>query len=421
MLKVNDEIKVKIIDLDYKGDGIAKVDDLYIFTPGLLKAEEATIKIISLKKGYALGKVIKLHKKSLERTAETSIFGSINLSHLAFAKQLLWQQQITKTTMEKVLKGTINVSNTVTDNNPYNYRNKVVFHCLYDPFLKLSLYSHNNQQLTVVNNFMLAPKVVNEIILKLNESQILIKNKELLNIIFKTNTNNEVLVTLVSNKEEFKELNQIITFFKSFSNVKGLTLNLKKQKEKILSDKSIVLFGINLLTEGILLLNDQSFMQVNYQVANLVYNLVKDNIFGTKIVDAYCGVGSIGFSVYNEDYQITMIDNNRENIKLAKTIKRDNNFNNVKVVLANAEDVIKDYNPETIILDPPRKGLHTNLINSVISNNIKRVIYLSCDLQTLTRDLKAFSSDYNIINVYPIKMFPQTNAFETLVVLDKKN
>lgn len=420
MFNINEKLNVSVIGLDYKGDGISKVNDFFIFTPGLLKDEQATIKIVNVKKNYAIGKLIEIHKKSIERISNTSTLGSIKLSHLSFKEQLKWQEEITKQTIDKVLSENINVKKTITDNNMYNYRNKVVFHCVYKPTLKLALYSNNNKNLTVINSFILAPKIVNDIILKLNESDITIKNKDLLNIIFKTNSKNEILITLVSKKLKFKELNNIINFLKDFKKVKGITLNFKKHKEKILSDKSILLYGNNLLYEGILLINDQSFMQVNYGVANLVYNLIEENIVGTKVVDAYSGVGSIGFSIYNDKYEITMIENNKENIRLANIIKDNNNFKNVKIVFENAEDVIDKYNPDTIILDPPRKGLDIKLINEVINNNIKRIIYLSCNLQTLARDLKVFNKSYNIIKIYPIKMFPQTASFETLVILSKK-
>ncbi len=421
MLKVKNKIKVNIIGLDYKGDGISIVDDLYIFTPGLLKGEEATIELTRVKKKFAVGKVIKIHKKSIDRISNTSIFGSINLSHLSFLKQLKWQEDITKETMHKVLGNDINIKDIITDGKEYNYRNKVVFHAIYKPSLKLGLYSHNNKRLTAIDEFMLAPKIVNDIIFKLNKSNIIIKNKDIINISFKTNTKEEVLVTLVSSKKSFKELDEVVDFFKGFSNVKGITLNLKKHKEKILSNKSIILYGTNLLTEGILLMNDQSFMQVNYGVAELVYDLIKENIVGKTIVDAYSGVGSIGFKIYDEDYNITMIENNKENIKLANIIKENNNYKNIDIVMANAEDVIGDYMPDTIIVDPPRKGLNNELINAVINNNVKRVIYLSCDLQTQVRDLRVFVESYDILKVYPIKMFPQTSAFETLVILDKKD
>lgn len=419
VLKINDKIKVDVIDLDYKGDGVSKVNDIFIFTPGLLAGEIATIEIVSLRKRFGIGRLIEIHERSIDRVSDTSIFGSINLSHLSFEKQLAWQHKVTKATLEKVLRKEVNVLDTITNNKVNHYRNKVVFHAIYNPNLKLALYSNDNKELTIVDSFILATEIVNEIIKSINSSEIKIKDKNVLSIQFKTNSNNEVLVTLVSNKKGFNELDALVDLFKEFKQVKGITLNLKKHREHILSDESIVLYGDNLLNEGILLANDQSFLQVNTGVANMVYRLIKEHVIGERIVDAYSGVGSIGFNIYDNNRRITMIDNNIANIKLANIIKQNNNFKNVEIIHALAEDVIDKYTPDTIIVDPPRKGLHDNLINEVINNNVERVIYLSCNLQSLARDLKIFSDSYNILKAYPIRMFPQTNSFETLVIMEK--
>lgn len=420
MLKVNEKLKVKIIGLDYKGDGIAKIDNTFLFIPGVLEDEEVLVEIVSLKKNYGTAKLLEVIVSSTDRVKPTSQLGSLSLEHLSFEKQLLWQEKITKQTLEKVLNTNLNVLETITDGIETNYRNKVVFHVIKGNLLKLGLFSSNNQDLVVVNNFVLANKQVNELVKLINDSKIIIAENTLENIVFKNNSQDEILVTLVSKKSKFKGLNEIVKLLNKDNNVKGITINLKKQNNKIISNESILLYGNNLLKEGILLLNDQSFMQVNYGVANLVYQLIKENIYGIKIVDAYSGIGSIGFSIYDNNYQITMIENNDANINLAKVIKHNNNYHNVTIIKANAENVIKEHNPMTIIVDPPRKGLDKTLINALITNEIPKVIYLSCDLQTLVRDLKLFSHLYNFEKVYPIKMFPQTNSFETLVVLKRK-
>lgn len=420
MLKIGDQHQVNINELDYKGDGITKIANTYFYVQGVLKGEEVIVEITNLKGKYGNAKVVKIIKESNNRVNKTSLLGSLNLYHLAFSEQLNWQKRITKETLERALQIDILVNETVTDNREFNYRNKVVFHVLKGNVLKLGLFSNNNQSLEVVNNFILASKQVNEILTILNSARIAIDNNVLSNIVFKNNRRGQILVTIVSNTKDFKGLKDLVNVLKAFKNVIGLTINLKKYQEKILSNESILVYGINLLEDNNLLINDQSFMQVNFGVMDLTYNLIKENIKGSKIIDAYSGVGSIGFSVYSNDKQITMIENNSANVSLANKIKSDNSYHNIDIVLANAEDVIKDYSADTIIIDPPRKGLKESLINEIINNDIERIIYLSCDLQTLTRDLRVFSNNYDIDKVYPIKMFPQTNAFETLVILNRK-
>lgn len=420
MIELNKQYDVRIIDLDYKGDGIAKINDTFIYVNGLLTDERAIIKITKSNEKFAIGEIVKITKESEDRIKPNSNLGSLNLYHLDFSKQLKWQSKITKETLEKVLRQELNILNIITDNNAYNYRNKVVFHVLKEQVLKLGLFSNDNQNLEVVNNFILATQTVNDIIKAINEAKIEISINTLNSFIFKNNSNNNVLVTIASKSKSFKGLEEIVRLLKTFKRVVGLTINIKKYKEKILSEESYLIYGINLLSEKGLLINDQSFIQVNYGVMNLAYQVIKENLLGKKIIDAYSGVGSIGYTIYDEKYHITMIENNEANIKLAEMIKANFNYQNIKIVKANAEDVIKDLNADTIIVDPPRKGLARFLINEVVKNDINRVIYLSCDLQTLARDLKIFSDYYKIDKIYPVKMFPQTNSFETLVIMTRR-
>lgn len=417
MIKLNDKIKVNIIDLDYKGDGIAKIDDFYLYIKGALKGELVLAKITQVFKNYANGIVLDEIEKSRFRVRKLSNLGSLNLMHLAFTEQLNWQKEITKNTLNKVLNDNINVLDTITDNNEFNYRNKVVYHVFKGSILKLGLFNFDNSELIIVNDFILANKETNKLVEKINNSDINIEENVLSNIVFKNNSNNEILVTITSKKYNFKGLDEITKLLKNNPNVKGLTINIKVYKEKILSDESKLIFGTNVLEENNLLISDLSFMQVNLGVMHKTYNLIKENIKGNNIIDAYGGIGSIGYSIIDEYKNITIVDNNKSNIDLANIIKTKNNYNNVITILGNSEDVLKDIKADSIIVDPPRKGLMSNLIDSIIESKIDQVIYLSCDLQTLARDLKLFSKFYIINQVYPIRMFPQTNSFETLVIM----
>lgn len=417
MLETNKVYKVKILDLDYKGDGITKIADKFIYVKGLLKEEVALIKLVKLNKRFGVGEIVEIIEKSSLRSTNLNELGALNLAHLNFDYQLKWQKDVTKETLEKVLNKNIEVSNTITDSNEFNYRNKVVYHVIPKKVLKLGLYANNNNKLIVVDNFLLANKKVNEIVSIINKKQIKIEENTLFNLIFKNNQKDEILITIVSNDFNFKGLEELIEILSKIENVKGITINIKEHKEKHLGTNSKVVYGKNLIKDKTLLINDQSFIQVNYGVMDLTYDLIKKYIVGPKIIDAFSGVGSIGFSIYNNSYNIIMLENNLANIKLAKSIKKDNNYHNVKIISGNAEDEIIKLNGNTVIVDPPRKGLDIKFVNALKEIKAERFIYLSCNLQTLTRDLKLLENEYEIVKVYPIKMFPQTNAFETLVIL----
>lgn len=419
MLKVNEIYESKILSLDFKADGVVKINDTFIYIKGALPNEVVKFKINKLNKRFGFAEIVEIIEKSKDRADNLNELGSLNLSHLSFLKQLTYQKDITKQTFDKVLNKDVNVLNTITDNNKYNYRNKVVFHLLNKDEITLGLYKNDNKTLIKVNNFLIANKYSNELIELINNSKIKVDYLALKHISIKNNSNNELLVTLISYKEKFKGLNELINLIKSFNKVIGITLNIKESNNKILGTKSILLYGSSYLKENDLLITDKSFYQTNFNVANLTFNLIKENILGNNIVDLYSGIGSIILNVLKDDYNAYMVENNEENIKLAKTIIKNKNINNLKIIKANSEDVFNDLTGDTLIVDPPRVGLYKDLVLSIKKSNFKRLIYLSCNLQTLVRDIKLLNNSYNIDKVYPVKMFPQTSSFETLVILTK--
>lgn len=420
MLKVKENYKVTITGLDYKGDGIARIDDNFIYVQGALEGEEVLVKLFKVKKNIGFGQLLEVIKESEHRVNTTNKLGSINLSHLSFKEQLNWQTKVTKDTFDKVFKNDFNVSNIVTDNVETNYRNKVVFHVLENRTLKLGLYKTNSKDLIEVNNFLLANNKANELLASLNASGINVDFRRLKHIMIKNNSKNELLVTLVSMNRSFMGKEELIEFISHNESVNGITLNIKDNEEVILGHKSYTLYGINELKEGNLLITDQSFSQVNYGVMNLVYSIIKENVKGKKIIDAYSGIGSIAYSILNDKNNITLIESNLANIKIAQKIKEKNNYNNVEIVHDLAENAIEKFNADTLIVDPPRVGLKESFVNEINRQTPNRVIYLSCNLQTLVRDVRLMEENYQIKEIHPIKMFPQTNSFETLVILDKK-
>lgn len=407
------KLMLTIKELDYKGDGVSFYNNLPVFIKGALPDEEVLIRIITSKKKYYIGELIEVLSKSKDRVTEKIVLGSLNMSHLSFDKQLKWQTDITKSTFKKVFKKEFKYGEIITDNNNLNYRNKVVFHVLEKDVLTLGLYSYKGQNLIETNDFIIANILANKVVKSLNEAHLKIDYKALKHILIKNNSKGELLVTLISYRKRFKGLDEILSVLLVNKNIKGITLNIKEDESNILGSKTINLYGENSIYEGLLPITTNSFYQVNFGVFKLVIDVIKNYLLGTNIIDAYGGIGAISFLATSKEHFVTLIDNNYENIRLAKLVKREN----FKAVLGNAEDLINDLISDTLIVDPPRSGLGDKFSFSLNNKKLKRVIYLSCNLQTLVRDLKLLTN-YEIIKIYPIKMFPETNSFETLVILN---
>ena len=182
----------------------------------------------------------------------------------------------------------------------------------------------------------------------------------------------------------------------------------------------------DILGEYTFKISPHSFYQVNsvqaealYNIALEMANLKKDDI----LYDLYCGIGTIGIfaskyvkKVYGIEVVSQAIIDAKENAKL-------NNINNITFIEGKAEEtfekVIKKYGdyPDIVIIDPPRKGIDINIINTILSVESKKIIYVSCNPATMVRDMKLLEDKYDVKEVQPVDMFPFTSHVECVVAM----
>jgi 23S rRNA (uracil1939-C5)-methyltransferase len=179
-----------------------------------------------------------------------------------------------------------------------------------------------------------------------------------------------------------------------------------------------VLFFVN---DKEVFINDRSFFQVNHGVSMKVYELIHTHLLRhSTVLDAYSGVGSIGFYIEKKAKHVTMIESNKASHLMALETKNRYQLDHIDLVLDKTEEVIDQYSADVLIVDPPRNGLMPSLLQKLETIHFKQVFYLSCDAKTLARDLQTLTKIYKIDAVYPIRMFYHTTSLETLVILSKK-
>ena len=426
MLTVGNVFIGTAIDLDYQGQGIVKHAGYVVFVRGLIDGEEAKIKITRVKKNFGQGEVLELIKPSPERVDDdSSQFGSCDLIHISKEKQLKWQRRITQETFKKIMNEDFEVHETITDGNDKYYRNKSVFHVMDSMHLTLGLYNQNSTELIPVDHFILADQKTNEMLEHLSVKRCVINPKVFKYMVFRTNLKQEILVTLVATKELFLGREQLVERIKEIEGVVGITLNINNQSNRILGDESITIYGENLITEPLndinMLVNDQSFFQINLPVIDKAYQIIKSEIStGKEIIDAYSGIGSIGFSLADRAKKVVMLESNSSSVEMAKLIKDKYSFEHVEIIDERAEIMIKHLTADYLIVDPPRNGLMPEFIQSVLEQSYEKIFYLSCDAKTLVRDVSILSAKYDVKDIYPIRMFFHTSSLETLVILNRK-
>ena len=179
------------------------------------------------------------------------------------------------------------------------------------------------------------------------------------------------------------------------------------------------------MNDLIFYISPSAFFQVNTNQAIKLYDKVKEYAALNKediVLDLYCGTGTIALYLSDSCKKVYGIEINEDAIKDANVNKEKNNIKNAQFYALNANQFLSKINDkiDVLVVDPPRGGLDNKTINSILKLKPKRIVYVSCDVSTLARDLKLLNEDYQVLEVTPVDMFPNTCHIENVCVLEKR-
>ncbi|MCD4826583.1 MAG: 23S rRNA (uracil(1939)-C(5))-methyltransferase RlmD [Acholeplasmataceae bacterium] len=425
MLTVGNVIKEKVVDVDYLGQGVIKHDGYVIFVPKLIEGELAKVEITKVKKNFCQGKVIEIIEESSDRSQEHSELDALNLYHMTPQRQIKWQEKTTIDTFRKIADMDVQLDETINDERYVNYRNKSVFHVIEDSVLRLGLYDETKNNLIEVDTFILADETTNKILKFISDAKFKIEKNGLTHVVFRTNLEGKMLITFVAKKDQIRGITKISEALQIFNFIVGITYNVNRNHKVILGKESITLYGENIIRERLngvdMLVNDRAFFQINLPVIQKAYQIIKDDLSDNDVVlDAYSGIGSIGYYIYDKVHKVIMVESNKQNINLAHEIRDQFGIKNVEIAYQRAELYEAKEPIDKVICDPPRNGLMPEFVDMLIKLKPKKIYYLSCDVKTLSRDINLLKEDYQIEVIHPIRMFYHTTSLETLVVLKQK-
>lgn len=395
-------MKVVVEKLDNLGQGITHINKKIVFIKNVLPKEEVDIKIVADKKKYQKAEVIKIITKSNERQDNICPYhkncGGCNLGHLKNESALKYKSEKLK---EIILKNTNKLVEPIIikSDKQYNYRNKITLKIENYNWGYYSLESHN---FIPINKCLLAKDAINNIIE--NQNLFKIKNGE---IVIRCNDKNEILLYIKTQDKYNINVNDINKL-----NIIGVVVN-----DKLIYGQNYFYHEINSIKYKI---SYNSFFQINDYICSQIFNILNEQNLGENLLDLYCGVGTLGLSVCNNIKRLYGIEIIENAIIDAKVNAKENNINNATYFAGKVEDNINNIKDkiDTIIVDPPRKGL--NNIEEILTFNANNIIYISCDPITLGRDLKLLTQYYNIEKTYMLDMFPNTYHNESLIILKRK-
>lgn len=398
---------MKIEKLDYYGRGISRSSGKVYFIENALKDEDVSITLLKEKKKYCEAKLKEISNISKDRTEAKckyyNICGGCQLMHIKEEKQ----EEFKKEKVEEILKKILNYNKDVNDivfSKSFNYRNKVVLHVKDS---KLGFYKNKTNELIEIDKCLLLNPVINDLISYLKKY---IELKDIEKITIKVgNKTNEVMLIIDGSNAYYQNLLEIVDV---------LIIN-----EKVMTTKDYITSYIG---NKKYIIKRNSFFQVNYDISTRMYDKVKGVIVKEKsknVLDLYCGTGTIGIYISDVVSKITGIEVVSDAIEAANVNKKINNVENIEFILGKVEDkldFISNNNIDTIIVDPPRSGLHKKVIPILEKISPKTIIYVSCNPITMARDINLLSNNYELVEVTPYDMFPNTYHVETVCVLKKK-
>ncbi len=445
---MNRIVKGTCLDISSEGKGVVKVGKEIIFVDGLFPFEEAEIEILYQRAGVSFGKVKRLIKLSKDRIQPKckvcTSCGGCQYQQINYQKQLEFKTKRVKEALTRIGNIKCPVFPCIGMDNPYYYRNKIQM-----PFQKdrkgnivYGFYKENSHQIIPVKECMIedrkAAGILWDIKELLKEMNIPIYNEDtgkgiLRYVLIRTSYHyDEVMVVLVTSILNFPgQRNFIDALLKRHPEITTIVENVNKRKTNVvLGDIEKTLYGKGYIKDDILGLSFEisasSFFQINPVQVEKLYQIALNLIdFDKKpiVLDAYAGVGTIGLIASKNAKHVISVEINKQASKNAIENAKRNNINNIEFHAEDAGKFIQNYkdNLDIVIMDPPRKGSDEKFLSVLLEKMPKQIIYVSCDPETLARDIKFLSCKYKVTYVQPVDMFPMTSHVETVVLLSQIN
>ena len=453
MINKNDETNIYIDGMGYDGEGVGRIGGIPVFVPYAAKGDTALVKIVKKTKSHMFGKLIRVTKPSDDRaeTVPCPVYGKCggcSLMHLKYESQLEFKRERVKDCMKKIFRnGEINVLPVIPCENRFFYRNKIQLPIGTDKngAIISGFYAPHSHRIVQGDRCMLQNEnlrsAVTVFLSWMRENGISAYNEEtskgLVRHLFvrcgEYNGKTELVVmpvingNSVPNEDALKD--EMIK-----QGVTTLCLNINtKNSNVILGEKTVTLYGSGYIKDVLLgktfKISPQSFYQVNRPQAEILYRtainmagITKDDI----VYDLYCGAGTITLCAADYAKHVYGIEMVESAVKNAEENAEMNGIKNVTFFAGDVAEIVRKLRktavPDTVILDPPRKGCTVETLELLAEICPKKIVYVSCNPATLARDMAYLSErGYFAGDVQPVDMFPQTAHVETVCLLVRRN
>mgnify|MGYP000434253200 FL=1 len=386
---------VKIDKLSHDLRGITKIDNKITFIPKTLPEEVVNIRITKQKKKFNEGCLTTIIEESKDRVKYIcpyyDICGGCDTGHILYSKSIMYKKDMVVDIFKRYCDMDVDMDIVYDDDNIYNYRNKITLR-VNDGKLALV-----GESLVNIDYCYLVNDNINKVIGILNGicldgiDEVIIRGTDEIMVIIKGNIDNDKLIQILKDNVSSIFINGVKVFGNDY-----VMINVGNYRYAVYPD---------------------SFFQVNTKMISRLYDKVLEFAGrGDKLLDLYCGAGTIGIYLANNFNSVRGIEQNESAIKGANLNKGINDIKNISFVCEKASD-INEIVEDVVVVDPPRSGLDSTTIKRILDSRIERLIYVSCNPITLARDINILKDKYNLVSISLFDMFPNTSHAECVCLL----
>lgn len=468
MKKIPADIKflqnIEVIDIAEEGKGVGKFNDLVIFIDKAVPGDLVDVELMRRKKKFYEGRISNMVKPSEHRTEpfcqHFGVCGGCKWQHLSYESQLQFKQKSVSDALQRLAKVDVSGMETILGSKASRYyRNKLEY--TFSDKRWLTDEDMDNQETMEMNalgyhipgrfdkildieHCHLQADPSNDIRNRLRDYALAneisfynLRNHEgvLRNLIIRTSSIGELMVIVVFAYPQEEQINGTMEFLKNeFPGITSLLYIINQKKNDTIFDQDIVIYnGPDHIFENMnglkFKIGPKSFYQTNSEQAFELYKITKDfaGLKGDELVyDLYTGAGTIANFVAADVKNVIGIEYVPTAIEDAKINSEINNITNTSFYagdmkdILNAEFIAENGKPDVVITDPPRAGMHPDVVSRLLEMEAEKIVYVSCNAATQARDIALLKEKYDVTRIRPVDMFPHTQHVENVALLELK-
>ena len=455
---------VEILDIGSKGQSIAKSKDgIVLMVKNGVPGDIVDIKTYRKKKNYFLGNIINYRAYSKHRIepkcAHFGLCGGCKLQNISYDFQTKLKENKIKHSLNKLFQN-INIEPILKCKDQFNYRNKLEFSFTDNKWLTSDEIKNSDQKIdrrgigfhksgmwdkiVDIEKCYLQKNPSNKIRLELKEfakkNNISFYNARLRkgllrSITIRNSSLNQFMVLIQFFEDNNKDIELIMSFLnESFKEIHSLLYVINNKQNDSIYDRELFLYsGKKYIEEKIddliFKIYPKSFFQTNINQTKKLYKKIYEfsELKGNEIIyDLYSGLGTISQFIAKDAKKVIGIESVEEAVISARNSAKENNITNVDFEVGDmkkiftSEFISRHGRSDLIITDPPRDGMHKDVIKEILKLKTPKIVYVSCNPSTQCRDLELLKENYSITKIQPVDMFPHTDHVENIVLLKLK-